>query len=387
MDYYNGETGYKPTRTHLARAGEGERLGLAALQEGAYRQAEEYLRRTALLNPGHALGHGHLAMALYHLGRFEEADRELALAIGMSPIDDALRRARGMVLEALGRLDEASIEYRSSIALNPKSAVALGALGGLSLREGDLEGAEEYLERSVAEDAEELQPWIHLLTIAEERGDGAGRVRALRGIVSCDPDDVARQHQLGLALEEQGSLDDAAIALGASAVLAPESIPYQLDYARVLMRQGRKDGAARLYQRVMAADPGHMAEHRETLIGLIAAQDAPTGPGTTQGREAKGGAGAHVNPYLEQTAGIESAIASDPGNPRLHSDLSILYMRADRMDDAMAEKLLAELLEGEPGSGGTPGKDRDEGTVAMAAPGTDKGTAILVAHAGEHVTA
>ena len=377
MDYYNGETSYKPTRTHLARAGEGERLGLAALQEGAYRQAEEYLRRTALLNPGHALGHGHLAMALYHLGRFEEADRELTLAIGMSPIDDALRRARGMVLEALGRLDEASIEYRSSIALNPKSAVALGALGGLSLRESDLEAAEEYLERSVAQDPDEVQPWIHLLTIAEERGDGEGRVRALRGIVSCDQDDVARQHQLGLALEEQSAVDEAAIALGAAAVLEPENIKYQVDYARILMRQGRKDGAARLYQQVMAADPGHIAEHRDALIGLIGAQGAPTGPLLARGREGKGGAESHVNPYLEQTAGIESAIATDPGNPRLHSDLSILYMRADRMDDAMAEKLLAELLEGGSGSVTAPGMDTD----------MDEGTAALAARAEEQVTA
>ena len=70
--------------------------------------------------------------------------------------------------------------------------------------------------------------------------------------------------------------------------------------------------------------------------------------------------------------GDESSSAVRPSH-----DLSILYMRADRMDDAMAEKLLAELLEGGSGSVTAPGMDTD----------MDEGTAALAARAEEQVTA
>ena len=62
-------------------------------------------------------------------------------------------------------------------------------------------------------------------------------------------------------------------------------------------------------------------------------------------------------------------------------------MRADRMDDAMAEKLLAELLEGAPRSAAALSMDMDEGSALLAAPGIDEGIAPIAVGVGEQATA
>lgn len=93
----------------------------------AYRQA---LSLPALTVPD--LAHQNLGLALYHLGQYPDAERELRFAISLSPEMQAAYHHLGLVLVAQGRLDEARIYFTRARTLG--AGTPFGEAAGQQLK-------------------------------------------------------------------------------------------------------------------------------------------------------------------------------------------------------------------------------------------------------------
>ncbi|MEZ5669576.1 MAG: GNAT family N-acetyltransferase [Alphaproteobacteria bacterium] len=82
-------------------------LGLLALQQRRFKDAERELKLAARLAPEIAAVHTHWGIALSALGRHAPALKAFERAAAIDPDDPAAHRNRGNALKALGRFDEA----------------------------------------------------------------------------------------------------------------------------------------------------------------------------------------------------------------------------------------------------------------------------------------
>lgn len=114
---------------HLAAAGKPQaplmqyNLGLAYLQQGAWRAAEQWLRKATTLEAGYVRAHVALATSLREQGRAEEALEAAEHALRLDPDAAPPRYERARALESLGRSAEAIEEYRRVLRLRPDPAL------------------------------------------------------------------------------------------------------------------------------------------------------------------------------------------------------------------------------------------------------------------------
>jgi len=321
----------------LAQAAQAERAGLTALQTGLYVQAEKHFRRALALNPEHHLGYGQLGLALFHQGHLTEAAEALDVAVAALPADDALHRTYGMVLEALERPAEALGYYSTSAMLNPRSPLAHATLGRLALRIGDLDLAEEYLLRAVALDGEDAALHGDIATLWERRDNPTKAVEALQLGARLSPRDPDLHHRLGLALEGKGDLKGARAALATAQALRPTDRHLIEALARVLLLLGATSEVIALYARAVARDPAQRGMYASQMSRLMSGRPVPQAAPTSASRAA-----AVASDDESRIAQLERALEAEPGNARLRSQLSIMYLKLGRLDDAKQQMRMAE---------------------------------------------
>jgi adenylate cyclase len=137
----------------------------------------EAFQRAISLDPKNAEAHHQYAQVLNWLGRHDDADRELGLALGLDP-------GRAISVSDLGwwthvRDNALSVALAdSAVALDPASALGRGRRAIARLRAGDVHGAQED-----AELANRLQPGSilaeNMLAIVVARAGDTTRARAL----------------------------------------------------------------------------------------------------------------------------------------------------------------------------------------------------------------
>jgi tetratricopeptide (TPR) repeat protein len=151
------------------------KLGFIERTLGNNEEALALFRRYQQMTPGDFQVLGQIGSCLGDLGRFDEAESSLRLALTHG--DDALTRYNlGFVLTREGRLPEAVAEYERALQLNPTHLAAMTNLASVLLRQGQLERASRELARALA----------------------------------IEPDNPAAHTNLGLLLAQQGRMDEAA---------------------------------------------------------------------------------------------------------------------------------------------------------------------------------
>jgi tetratricopeptide (TPR) repeat protein len=133
---------------------------------------------------GHAQTQQNLGVALFTLGRFDEAVRPLERAHAMAPADGEIAYTLGGVLFAAGRWAEAEAAFTRALVLRPGHEDTLLALGYTRLRRGDYGPAVDALGRAVAvrpgpSQARTLLAQAFVAWVAERlrAGDSAGARR------------------------------------------------------------------------------------------------------------------------------------------------------------------------------------------------------------------
>ncbi len=134
-------------------------LGGFYAEKGDFDAAEEMLRKSAELDPGHPGPHAWLGWIALERGDLERAEAELRLATRGDPVlfRDVVAQAErdlGRLAMRRGWYDRALGVYRSSLSLNPESAVAHAGAGAAAAALGDTAAAADHFRHALALDPE-----------------------------------------------------------------------------------------------------------------------------------------------------------------------------------------------------------------------------------------
>ena len=198
------------------------RLGLAYARLGRWRRAAAAFRRLVRRRPDLAAAQLGFAEALLRLARPQAAAEAAAAALRLDPGSPEAHRLFGVALACRRRFAEAAAAFRAWTVAAPREAAAEFALARALLLAGDEPGAEAACRRALGRDRNLFRAHLLLARIALAQG------------------------RLGHA---QAHLKDAVDA-------RPQAASLRAMLARVLLLRSRLQGAARMAQMALAADPG-----------------------------------------------------------------------------------------------------------------------------------
>jgi tetratricopeptide (TPR) repeat protein len=124
-------------------------LGIALYYCGHFDEAIRELRVALELDPALASAYASLAQALIETGRDDEAMAALSESVRLDPTEPDVHGALAFLLVKRGRLDEAKAEYRAALRLQPHRGIWHAGLGILLDRQGHREAAAAELSESV----------------------------------------------------------------------------------------------------------------------------------------------------------------------------------------------------------------------------------------------
>jgi serine/threonine-protein kinase len=123
---------------------------LIALHEWKWAEAEEHFRRALDLNPGYATAHHWLACDFLPIfGRFEEAMREIEIAVALDPLSPIISEGQAFLLILQRRYEEAEVLVRAMLDAKPSFFRAYATLGRVLVQMGRHDEGIEMLERAI----------------------------------------------------------------------------------------------------------------------------------------------------------------------------------------------------------------------------------------------
>jgi choline-sulfatase len=161
-------------------------LGSLARRAGQFRRAEEALGRSLQLDSDRPAIRAYLGEVFRDMGRLEESERELKIAVEQTTSADLRTRINlAETLIASGKLKEAEELLTRVLSQAPHSALALGAKGRLLLAEGRGPEAVTSLRQACVGTA--VDPWIELASAQLSLGDVAGARESAGRALALDP--------------------------------------------------------------------------------------------------------------------------------------------------------------------------------------------------------
>jgi tetratricopeptide (TPR) repeat protein len=264
-------------------------LALAALAVTASLQVRTWRDSTSLFE--HALrvtkrnhvAHINLGLVLGRVGRFEEAEKHLTMAIAIAPASPKARGIRGEVRMAQGRHSDAGSDLRAALRLEPQSARWEIGLGRILAEAGQLRPAEAAFRRVLTREPERADAHALLGTTLVRRGRSEEAIASYRRALALEPslrralgvEGLAHVHgQLAAALASRGERDAALGQLERAIRLAPEEADFYKSQAALLGRLGRESEAAAAYREALRLGD-RSPEVLNNLAWLLAAARDP----------------------------------------------------------------------------------------------------------------
>jgi arylsulfatase A-like enzyme/Tfp pilus assembly protein PilF len=170
-------------------------LASLAYRSGRLEMAGRAFARTLEIDadrPGIRHYYGRL---LREMGRLEDSERQLRMAVEQTTPDDARTRVNlAETLIALGKLDEAGALIQAALAKEPLHTEAQGSMGRLLVARGQPREAVAHLEKAAK--GREAEPWIELAGVYIMLGEGGPARQAAGEALARSP-----RHPWALAVE------------------------------------------------------------------------------------------------------------------------------------------------------------------------------------------
>jgi predicted O-linked N-acetylglucosamine transferase (SPINDLY family) len=233
-------------------------LGVIALQEGRFQQAEDLIKAALLVNPRDGAALSNLGTVYMRSGQLEASIAQLEKAIRHQPVSAETLVNLGSVLRQLKRSREALVPLRRAYAAQLRSATLCNLIGACLLDIDDAPEAVKFFEAATRIEPQDADSWANL-SIA--LGFCAEPERAGR----CAENAIALQPTSSSALAARAAVQiqhdqiDAAIATYWDAVALPDpSNQTRCAFALALLKNGNADDAIEQLHLALGADPDNM---------------------------------------------------------------------------------------------------------------------------------
>lgn len=238
------------------------------LEAAAHRLAEQYPLSARIF---HFLGASRLARR-----RDAEALEALLRASRLVAGDAGILNLLGVALYRLGRYEEARLHFEQSLASEPGNYDALVNASANAIAAGDSDGARRFAEMALAVRTDGVEAMLNLgnALIADGRGDEAAQL--LRRAIALQPGSAVLYLNLGNVLVELGRDGEAVKVLQEALRLRPDHAPTHLNLGRALHNVGDAVSAQRHFRAASDLDPGLAEAHSAYLFAL--AHDATVSP-------------------------------------------------------------------------------------------------------------
>ena len=289
------------------------RQGQYGLALGHFQQAEKWEAPTpALLH--------NLGTAAFRSGDFKESARALDLYLkteagksGSATQDGRSSMMLAMSLFSLGRFAEAEKVFSSISTLamqDPRAAYSWAfSLARSGQQQHANQIADELMKQSLPPEVMSLVCHVYMDTENYEQSAGC-----FRKVYQADPTLKLAHYQVGESLIRLDRPAEAVPELRQELALAPENPDVQYSLAFALLQSSQKEEALELLQRLTAAHPGHAQAQYQLGKALLEQGDASTA-----------------------VKHLELAEQNDPGPDYIHYQLQAAYRKAGRVADADRE--------------------------------------------------
>lgn len=229
---------------------------LQAMRDNRPLRAEEICRDFLLMNPGSVDHLRVLSHALQRQQRFDEAERELRLALSMQPDNPLLHEDLGGLLVASDRHEDAVPVLEKAIRLEPRLPLAHKRLGEALAALGRGEEADSEFEEFFDKEPEAGAVAIAANHLRSGRKEEA--IRVLRDVLRENPQNVSAMRWLGVAyFREEKNFGEAEAWLRRATSLAPDYTAAWMSLGPVLLETNKYVEAIDCYRNAIRCDPGN----------------------------------------------------------------------------------------------------------------------------------
>jgi eukaryotic-like serine/threonine-protein kinase len=236
-------------------------LGVALKGKDDLDGAIAEFRMALRLQPDYAIAHANLGGALQGKGDFDGAIAELRTAIRLQPDNADAHNNLGNTLQAKGDLDGAAAEFRAAIRLQPDFVTARTNLGSTLADKGDLDGAVAEFSTALHLQPDDALAHASLGTALAEKGDVDGAIVEYRAALRLQPDDANAHSYLGVGLSDKGDLDGAIAEFRTAIRLQPDLADAHRNLAIALYKKGDVDGEIAEWRTTLRLRPNLAIAH------------------------------------------------------------------------------------------------------------------------------
>jgi tetratricopeptide (TPR) repeat protein/tRNA A-37 threonylcarbamoyl transferase component Bud32 len=246
--YWTGWANFSASLVH-------RKLGNRTAAKESMEAAINSFREATRLKPDHMFAHYNLGLALYEIGKNDEAAVAFREAIRLQPHPYSHHNL-GAVLFRLGKHDEAIAAYREAIRLEPDSGMAHSNLGSALFAMGKHDEALVAYRKAIRVKPDYGAAHFNLGNALRRRGQLDDAIAAYREAIRLDPARSSAHNNLGTALRDKGQLDDAISAYREAIRLDPESVLAYTNLRAALLVKGEHDKAIAAFREAIQLDPG-----------------------------------------------------------------------------------------------------------------------------------
>jgi arylsulfatase A-like enzyme/Tfp pilus assembly protein PilF len=218
-------------------------LGNLAYRSGRLKLADAAYARALDLDPdrpGMRLTYGHL---LRDMGKVEESEQQLRIAVEQTTEDDARTRASlAETLIAAGKTEEAASILKDALEKSPNDIEALAAKGRLLVATGRAREAIAYLEKAAA--GRDPEPWVEVARAYLQLGEPAKVLEAAAEALRRSPEHPWALAVTGHALILEGKQGEGLSALKKALAAHPRRPDAWLSLAAAFEKAGDSRQAA-----------------------------------------------------------------------------------------------------------------------------------------------
>ena len=244
-------------------------------ESGRIADAEKMYRQLLLAEPGNAVLHNLLGIALSQLGRVDEAAASYRQALAQDANFADAHSNLGIALRALGQPADAEQSFRRALALKDDFAQAHNNLGVTLAGLARSDEAEQHYRRAVSIDPRYFDAHFNLAALLRKLGRADQAAQSYRQALALKPEVLSTYGQLALALIDAEQLQEAEQVYRAVLAVAPNHPAAHRELGALYGRMARIAEAEQCYRRALALQPDFAPGHDSLgfLMGYLGRLD------------------------------------------------------------------------------------------------------------------